>query len=342
VVIFHGCHVPLGVTNVNLLVNLQITGLFAFVPTLFSVVVDVITNISKNPCDEVNVVLQVTLASESSSATFTWYFHLRVVHLLMNLQLTGLFTFIPTIFSVVVDVIAYIIENPSDEVHVFLQSILVIESSFTTTTWNFQLGVVLLLMPRQMVGLFTFIPTFFSVVVDVVAYIIEDACGEVLVFLQCTLALESSDTTCTWNFHLRVVRLLVIRQSTGRFKRHPTRFPILVNVITDMVEYPCDVFHVLSQLILVSEFSSATCTWNFRFRVVRLLVLRQITGRFKRHPTRFPIFARIVTCVIIYIFVCVFSVFFQSFRTREFFFTSRNRAPDMRVYPLLFDNITTW
>ena len=243
-VIFHGCHVPLGVTNVNLLVNLQITGLFAFVPTLFSVVVDVITNISKNPCDEVNVVLQVTLASESSSATFTWYFHLRVVHLLMNLQLTGLFTFIPTIFSVVVDVIAYIIENPSDEVHVFLQSILVIESSFTTTTWNFQLGVVLLLMPRQMVGLFTFIPTFFSVVVDVITNIVKNPCDVVHVALQLILVYESSGTTCTWDFQLEVVRPLVLLQITGMSTFKTTLFSVVFDVITNIVKNPCDEVHV--------------------------------------------------------------------------------------------------
>ena len=111
-VVFHWCHVTLCVTNVNLLMNHQMIGLFTFKTTLFSVVVDVITYIVKNPCDEVHVFLQIKLAVESSDTTCTWDFQLRVVLLLMNLQRAGLFTFKTTLFSVVVDVITDIVKNP--------------------------------------------------------------------------------------------------------------------------------------------------------------------------------------------------------------------------------------
>ena len=181
-VIFHGSHVPLGVTNVTLLMDHQITGIYKCLPTFFPILVDVIANMVEDPCDVVDVVLQLTLVSEFSSATCTWDFRLRVVRLLMNLQRAGLFTFIPTLFSVVVDVITYMIENACDEVLVFLQSTLALESSDTTRTWDFHLRIVRLLMSLQRAGLFTFIPTLFSVVVDVIAYISKNPCDEVLVF----------------------------------------------------------------------------------------------------------------------------------------------------------------
>ena len=182
-VVFHKCHVPLCVANVNLLMILQSTGLFKCLPTRFPVIVDVFTYIVEDPCDVVHVVSQITLAFESSSATLTFDHQLGVVPHLVHLQTTGLFTFIPTPFSVLVDVITNMVEDPCDEVHVALQLPLVSESSDTTYTWNFQIRVVKLLMRRQLTGLFTFIPTPFSVLVDVITNIVKNSCDEVHVFL---------------------------------------------------------------------------------------------------------------------------------------------------------------
>ena len=119
-VVFHGCHVPLCVANVKILMPRQILRLFKCHLTLFPVLIDVITNMVEDPCDVVHVVLQLTLPFESSDTTCTWDFQLRVVRLLVILQTTDRITFIPTLFSVVVDVITNIVKNPCDEVHVFL------------------------------------------------------------------------------------------------------------------------------------------------------------------------------------------------------------------------------
>jgi len=185
-VVFHGCHVPLCVTNVKILMRRQILGLFKCLPTRFPVIVYVFTYIVEDPCDVVHVVSQLILGVESSCTTPTSDFQIRVVLLLMNLQLTGLFTFKTTLLSVLVDVITNMVEDPCDEVHVALQLPLVSESSDTTPTWDFQPRVVRLLMRRQIGRPFTRIPTLSPSFVDVVTYVMEDPIYEVHMVLQLT------------------------------------------------------------------------------------------------------------------------------------------------------------
>ena len=119
-VVLYGCHVPLCVANMHILMPRQSTGLFKCHLTLPPVLIGVITNMVEDPCDVVHVALQLTRGVESSRTTCTWDFQLGVVRLLMLKQSTALFTFIPTLFSVVLDVITNIVKNPCDEGHVFL------------------------------------------------------------------------------------------------------------------------------------------------------------------------------------------------------------------------------
>ena len=153
-------------------------------------------------------------------------------------------------------------------------------------------------MHRQIPGLFKCHLTLPPVLIDVITNMVEDPCDEVHVFLQIKRAVESSGTTCTWDFQIRVVRLLMILQLTGLFTFETTLFSVVFDVITNIVKNPCD---------------------EVRVRL-------QITGMFKRPPTRFPIFANMVTPVMVDLFVYVVRVLFQFTRISEGSVTSQIRA----------------
>ena len=182
-VVFHWCHVPLCVANVDIRMICQILGLFKCFPTRFPVIIDVFTYIVEDPCDVVHVELQLTLGVESSCTTPTWDFQTRVVNLLMRRQMPGLFKCLSTRFPTFVDVVTYVMEDPCDEVHMVLQTILAVKSSGTTCTWDFQLRVVLLLMQSQFRHPFKRPPTRFPIFVDVVTYVMVD----LFVYVVCVL-----------------------------------------------------------------------------------------------------------------------------------------------------------
>ena len=176
----------------------------------------------------------------------TWEFQFGVVNHLMRRQFTDRFKCIPTRFPTFVDVFTCIVEDPVYEVHVVLQITLVIEQSGTAITFDLQLGVVRLLMLHQRLGHFICLPTRDSVIVDVITNVVKGACDVVDMVLQITLVIEFSCTTPTLDFQFGVVLLLLMfRHNVGLFKCLPTRFHVLVDMVTHIMVDPCDVVHVV-------------------------------------------------------------------------------------------------
>ena len=83
-------------------------------------------------------------------------------------------------------------------------------------------------------------------------YIMKDPVYVVHVVLQSSRGREYPDATRTLEHFLSVVPLLhMLRQIADLFKCHPTRFPVLVDVFTCIVEDSCDEVHVMLQVTLV-------------------------------------------------------------------------------------------